>query len=419
MVRSQALNYILKNKDLSFIIDNDLDASYFPGFEQEFNFIMDHYKEFGELPDLYTVVDKTKLDVIEVSESKEYLLKELNKVKNYEILVPIINKVIETSKKDPTEALDLYLSSSNSLRARTKADAIELYNNKSRFDNFIKKSRNTNPSYIPTGFKELDEILGGWDATDELAVIAARTNQGKSWLLLKTAIAAADAGRVVGIYSGEMSADKVGYRIDTMRSHISNWKLTHGVVDIQPEYEKYINEQAKDCKGKIFIVTPQDLGGPATISKLQSFIDKYAIDFMCVDQYSLLDDERGARNSIDRFANLSKDMKNLQVMKKIPFIVVSQQNRGETENGPDSKNISGSDRIAQDATTILFFEQKDGKLTMFLGKARDAKVGDKLTYAWDIDKGIFTFLPSENDATNGAHTEEVRESFKDKDDSVF
>ena len=94
---------------------------------------------------------------------------------------------------------------------------------------------------MSTGFIELDRIIGGIDLKEENMVIAARTGQGKTWTLLKIAAEAAKQGLTVGLYSGEMSERKVGYRIDTMRSHISNWKLTHGIVDVQPEYEKYIN----------------------------------------------------------------------------------------------------------------------------------------------------------------------------------
>ena len=41
-----------------------------------------------------------------------------------------------------------------------------------------------------------------------------------------------------------------------------------------------------------------------------------------MDQHSLLEDDKKGRTPVDRAANISKDLKNLQVMKKIPIIAV-------------------------------------------------------------------------------------------------
>ena len=39
--------------------------------------------------------------------------------------------------------------------------------------------------FIETGFKELDDVLGGFHLGEELVVIFARTGQGKTWVSLK------------------------------------------------------------------------------------------------------------------------------------------------------------------------------------------------------------------------------------------
>ena len=112
----------------------------------------------------------------------------------------------------------------------------------------------------------------------------------------------------------------------------------------------------------------------------------------------MLDDDRNARNPVERASNISKDLKNLQVLKKIPIIAVSQQNRAETtSHGASTANIAQSDRIAQDSTVIIFIEQKDGIMTLNLAKARDAVNNKKLHYVADFDKGIFQFVPDEED----------------------
>ena len=138
---------------------------------------------------------------------------------------------------------------------------------------------------------------------------------------------------------------------------------------------------------------------------------------LCVDQHSLLEDDRKAKNPVERASNISKDLKNLQVLKKIPIISVSQQNRGSTEDGITTMNIAQSDRIGQDSTIVLAFEQKDGILNLHIIKARDAGAGKKLQYAINFDKGTFEFIPSEEDAMNESDTKELTENLKEEFDT--
>ena len=94
----------------------------------------------------------------------------------------------------------------------------------------------------------------------------------------------------------------------------------------------------------------------ATVAKLKAFVEKYNIELLVVDQYSLLKDANNAKNRNDRFEALSMELKLLQTQLKIPIMVVAQLNRsamGKDVTNPETDMIAGSDRIAQDATTII------------------------------------------------------------------
>ena len=126
-------------------------------------------------------------------------------------------------------ALEEYNKSFDRMSSATHLDSVDILKDTSRYDAYIDKLENLDSYFVTTGLKELDELLGGgWDRQEELATIAARTNMGKSWILLKCAIAAMEQGLTVGIYSGEMTDKKVGYRIDTLISHISNSAIIRG-----------------------------------------------------------------------------------------------------------------------------------------------------------------------------------------------
>jgi hypothetical protein len=154
------------------------------------------------------------------------------------------------------------------------------------------------------------------------------------------------------------------------------------------------------------------INGPAGVTALRAFVEKEKLDILCIDQHSLLEDDRKARNAVDKAANISRDLKNLQVLKKIPIIAVSQQNRSSVDEGPSTANVAQSDRISQDSTVIVFLEQKDGILTLNLVKARDSVNGKKIHYAYDFDKGIFTYMPEEGDPVSDGHCEDLRREFE-------
>jgi len=203
-------------------------------------------------------------------------------------------------------------------------------------------------------------------------------------------------------------------------SHLSNTCLIHGNAVIQSDYKRYMESlQNGRIKGSIRVLTPAQINGPAGVTALRAFIEKEKLDMLCVDQHSLLEDDRKAKNPVERASNISKDLKNLQVLKKIPIISVSQQNRGDTSDGITTMNIAQSDRIGQDSTVVLAFEQKDGILNLQIIKARDAGAGKKLQYAINFDKGTFEFMPSEKDALNGKGSEELKETYELDGDEVF
>ena len=424
MVQEQSINYIIQSGDTSFILLNNLDDSFFSDYKEEFHFIVDHYNQYGTLPDKETFLYRfPKFNYFTVSESPRYLLDKLYDDKNFRELTGVLNKMRNVlMSENYDEAVRLFSEANTKLQTSKHLDSVSIFKDTSRLNAYIERTQDFSKYYIKTGFDELDKVIGGWDREDELATIVARTNKGKSWLLLKTALAAAEQGLNVGLYSGEMSVRKVGYRVDTLLGHISNSSLIHGNVNIRVEYEKYIDSLKNGkIRGDIKVLTPDMISGPAGVTALRAFIEKEKLDMLCIDQHSLLEDDRKARNPIEKAANISRDLKNLQVMERIPIIAVSQQNRNSTEDGVDTTHIAQSDRIGQDSTIIINFDQDGSTLTMNLLKSRDSVVGKKLQYAIDLDKGKFTYIPSSTDAANGAgEIEKLKEEFvEDGEQEVF
>lgn len=416
MIQLQYLNRILDTKDPTLITLNNLSADFFSDYKDEFNYIKNHLQKYGNIPDKVTFLNIfPDFNILDVRESDSFLLDSLYDDYNQRLLAKTFNKVREALVSGDTEkAMQIYSESSDVLLKAKHLEAVDIYQNLDRYDDYIDKSTNISQYYVKTGFPELDEVIGGWDRKEELATIVARPNVGKSFILFKTALAAAEQGLTVGIYSGEMSETKVGYRMDTLLSHISNTKIIHGNTEIKEEYRKFLDNVPSKLKGRLLVLTPAMINGTAGVSALRAFIEKYKLDMLCIDQHSLLEDDRKAKNPVERAANISRDLKNLQVMVKIPIISVSQQNRESTEEtGVDTKNIAQSDRIGQDSTVVIFLEKKDSVMTLHLVKSRDSTNGSKLSYAVNLDTGSWVFIPSEEDALKGNHCEDLKSEYED------
>lgn len=419
MIQAQVLNYVLQKKDSSLIVLNNLTEDHFSTYPNEFKFIKAHLDRYGNICDLATFLDHFRdFEVIEVNESPDYLIKALMedyKSRTMTAYTYKMRELILSNKMDEASQLTSeLLEKINSVGVSMKC--VDLIQDTSRYDAYLERIKEYDKYYIKTGFDELDAIVGGFDRQEELGTIVARTNYGKSWILLKCVVASVQQGLNVGVYSGEMSENKVGYRFDTLLGHMNNGGIIHGNSKFQLEYEDYIKKLPTMVKGSVKVITPAMINGPADVNALRLFIEKYNLDILFIDQLSLLEDQRKGKTPVEKASNISKDLKILQVMKKIPIISVSQQNRTSSENGVDTTQIAMSDRIGQDSTMIIFLEKKDDVMKLTLVKSRDSENGKVLTYNVNLNTGQFIYIPDEKDGLGGKVDDKYAERYiKGKD----
>jgi len=425
MVQLQVLNKILKEKDFSIISKNNLDSSYFSDFRQEFEFIKNHYDVYHNIPDLSTFLSKfTTFKVIEVNESTPYLLDELFKDKNTRDLAYAFNKIREQMMSgNVDDAMITFKKASDKILQNKALEPIDILKDTSRYNEYIEKTKDFNKFYIKTGLPELDKIIGGWDRNEELCTIIARSGIGKTWLMLFFAVASAKQGLRVGIYSGEMSVNKVGYRVDTLFGGIPNAQLMKGNEDIKVQYKNYIDSLG-DIKGSIFVLTPKMIGDYASVSTLRAFMEKSELDILFVDQHSLLKDEKGGRNNQEKAYNISTSMKLLQDLEKKPIICVAQMNREKNEDSDllDLTQIANADKIGQDSTLVLGLSRDkndENIVKLQIVKIRDIGARNKvLTYHTDLNLGVWKYIP-ENEEVDSEENNEYEHRYDVEGDDVF
>lgn len=421
MVEMQVLSKVLNNKDISLITNNNLTEDYFLNYVDEYNFILNHYARYGNVPDLETFLDKfPDFQVVKVSENDEYLITTIREEAQYAKTVPIINKVADLLQTNAYDAVDYLRSVLPTLDISKDDIGTNIIKNATdRYNEYLERA-NGNNKLLSTGFLELDEIVGGLNRGEEFVVIVARTGEGKTWVLLKMLEELWKNKLSVGLIEPEMSYNKIGYRFDTLNANISNTSLLRGNDNIN--YKPYIDRLNKN-KTPFIVASPKDFDSNITVSKLKMFCETNNLDVLGVDGISYLRDERGKKsdNKTTSLTNISEDLMNLSISLGIPIICVVQSNRtgAGTENAPELDSIRDSDGIAYNASMILAIKQKEPGIEIVVRKNRNGMRDGKVLYAWDIDKGKFIYVPSNDDSvSNDEQIQTQRRRFRDRSEAI-
>lgn len=414
---SQVINKILQSKDYTIVKKNGLDKKYFQGFEDEFTFIDEHVRNFGNVPDTTTFIERfPEFKLYEVNESDEYLLDRLYEQYGFNKFQPIVPKLSELLQVDSRDAYNFLQSQMQDLKPVSICNGIDIIKNaKERYDLYLERQSYADTATIKSGLPELDDIMGGWEYGEELVTVVARTNQGKSWLLLKFLAEAWKQGKRVGLYSGEMSHIKLGYRFDALFGHFSNKSLIRGAQT--DGYDRFIDNLAK-TPNPFIIITQKEFGGKPTVAKLRNFIEANNIEILGIDQYSLVADGRATSRDQTRiqYAHISEDLFLLSTEYKIPILGLVQANRSglnaADDAAPGLEHVKESDDIAANSSKALGIKQSSFGLVLDVIKNREGKVGDKLLYSWDIDTGHFSYIPSFGDAAKPELRQQVQQQTK-------
>ena len=354
------------NHRLYQYIEDHVNASKYPELAilaYEFEIDDQAMREYLEIVDLNALCEALKKDYI-----KGKVKKEINGLNDYSDMLD----------SDPVKYIDMLGNIYTDLKGLG-------YHNKSigLFDN-IEEILKIDPSdVISTGFKELDEKLIGWKRGEELIVFVARTGQGKSWMGLKFAMAAALNKERVGIYSGEMSLQQLQERILCCAKQ----KYT----STQEEALKFIRDNNLFIK----VLTQKELRRRANVDDLEEMILKDKLTMLVVDQLSLMEDKsyKAGTPIRQQYGNISMDLFDLSSKYNIPIILLVQSNRQGTQeqNAPALENIAESDAVAQNATRVISMRNENNILTLRIVKNRYGKAN--LVQKYEIDFGINKYKP--------------------------
>jgi replicative DNA helicase len=409
MIQLQVLNKVLQDKSLSLLNNNGITSEYFSDYGPEYEFIINHFKEYGNVPDDETVLEHFPgFELLNILETDQYLVDKIREEHLYDALVPILTQAAEDMQTDSSVAVSNILPKLENLIQKSKfVGGVDL--TKGAYDRFNWAMDIADKAGdllgVPTGFELLDDVLGGMLPGEELIVIVGRPGQGKSWTLDKMMVSAWQNEQSVLLYSGEMSEMQVGARIDTLLSNVNINSITKGVwTDRELErYEDHI-EVMQESKTPLVVVTPMMIGGRnMTPALLDSMIQKYKPKVVGIDQLSLMNESIPSREQKRiQYANITMDLYKLSAKYSIPIVLNVQAGRAAKESANDTiqlEHIAESDAVGQNASRVITMQRDEanGILRLSVVKNRYGEDNKTIEYMWDVTTGTYTLIGFKND----------------------
>lgn len=386
--------------DTLLAFDPDL---YFSAFINEIKFIHDQKTNYNVIPSVFSFQAQfNDFNIVQVPEPVEYLVAKLREYRQYLLLIEAFNKVKDLGDGDVKDAWKYIAAKAEEAGmleehrpmdivkdAEKRAEQIREYNKQQR---------------IPTGFPEMDKVMyGGLSTVEELLVIIARTNSGKSWLCTRMMESAQKNGFPVAYYSPEMQAAYLGTRFDTWRGHFENSRLFRG--DYSQEYYAYMKSlQGEDTSA--FVIEDKDFPDGVSVRSLEPFVKKNGIKLLIIDGISYMVDDKKATRDQEKYKNIAMGLFQLSKKYGCAVVLVMQANRevkSKDDKGeviPTLYNAEGSDQPARIATQAFGVRQIFDKHVLDIGLLKSRMANNTtpvFSYAWDINTGQTQYIPGDSD----------------------
>ena len=225
----------------------------------------------------------------------------------------------------------------------------ELAQNKQRYNGVL------------TGFKDVDDIFGGWHGGD-LIILAARPAVGKTAFALNIASRAAQLGTSIAFFSLEMSSDQLVQRLLSTEARIEGMKMRTGGMTSQ-DWQRLVT--ASDTLSKLDIWI--DDTPSASILEVRAKARRQlrhvepGKGMIIVDYLQLMQPQNSRTESRQvEVAEISRGLKILAKEMDMPVIALSQLSRAvESRQGkrPMLSDLRESGSIEQDADIVMFIDR--------------------------------------------------------------
>jgi replicative DNA helicase len=263
---------------------------------------------------------------------------------------------------------------------------------------------------IPTGFKDLDNVLAGLQRSD-LFILAARPAMGKTAFVLNLAHnVALQSKESVLFFSLEMSKEQLVDRLLSMESGVDAWALRTGNLTDQ-DFEKIGQAMGTLSEAKIYIDDTPSVSVSDMRTKARREAHQHGLGLIIVDYLQLMSGGSkfaGSDNRVQEISEISRGLKGIARELNVPVIALSQLSRSvesRTPQIPQLADLRESGSIEQDADVVAFIyreeyynpETENKNITTILIKKHRHGATDNVDIYFDRDKQRFRSLDTKHD----------------------
>ena len=210
---------------------------------------------------------------------------------------------------------------------------------------------------IPTGFKDLDNILAGFQKSD-LIILAARPSMGKTTLALDIARQIAVEKKIpVGIFSLEMSKEQLVDRLLCAQSGVELWKMRTGKLSEDEDFTSIGHAMGILSEAPIYIDDSATANIMEIRTKARRLHSEHNLGVIVLDYLQLMQGVIHSDNRVQEISEITRSLKAIARELNIPVLVLSQLSRAvesRTPSIPKLADLRESGSIEQDADVVMF-----------------------------------------------------------------
>jgi replicative DNA helicase len=227
---------------------------------------------------------------------------------------------------------------------------------------------------VPTGFIDLDKLLGGLQQSD-LLIIAGRPGSGKSGFMLNVAKnAALTYKKHVAVFSLEMSNDQLVQRLIAQETGIDSQRLRLGDIH-DHEWPLFVQAANVLSDAQVFLDDTPALTPNQLRSKCRRLDQEYGLDLIIVDYLQLMQGDGRNENRVQEVSSISRALKQLARELNVPVLAGAQLSRAveqRTDKRPVLSDLRESGSLEQDSDIVMFIHRPD----MYAAEAAKTNIAD-------------------------------------------
>lgn len=393
----------LKKKDHKII--SMVQKKWLDGDEvKQYRFIMDYYREHGEMMGVNTFCDTFKLESDIVDSRPSFYLNALKERFIFTTMADNVPRIMHGIKDNPRDKL----YELQSMVASLAVDAVEskdvLYSEDTdlRIKDYEERMKSLGVTYLSTGSLDMDKVFYGYRKQD-LITIGGKAGQGKSWFAIyltymlegvlkeKESLTGETYGDILFI-TNEMGEDEIKERLDCIKFHLPYESFLKGTLTAR-EKMRYYNglEELKKSRSKIRIVYSCQ-----TIDELATYMGLYQPSAVFIDGSYLM--ESKLQEGWEKIVFITRNLKRLAKNFKTPIINTTQLKRGSGKSGSKfaldgQDDFAYSNSYSQDSDiAIRMYQDADMKFHDFIGcevvKGRRVISGTTLIFQNDLSRMV-------------------------------